>query len=332
MNSSVKNFQIAAVVIGRNEGQRLITCLESLLGCVEHIIYVDSGSSDNSLQEAEKRSVICLSLDMNLPFTAARARNEGANYLIQKYHDLSAIQFIDGDCEICSGWMTKAKEFLVENSKYAVVCGRRRERFPEQSIYNELCDIEWDTPIGDTMACGGDALIRVDAYKQVNGYRDDLIAGEEPEMCFRLRREGWSIYRLNAEMTLHDAAMTNFSQWWNRAKRAGYAYASSFYLHGQSTEKFKRKETLSIIFWAGLIPVIIIVLSLINHYLLVAFSIYILQILKVFRKIKVKNERYLTQLYYSISVVLAKFPQFLGLIKFIKNKLQSKKEYLIEYK
>jgi len=330
MTLSVKKFQIAAVVIGRNEGQRLITCLESLLSRVDHIVYVDSGSSDSSLKEAKKRGVICLSLDLSSPFTAARARNEGAKYVIQKYPDLSAIQFIDGDCEMRSDWIDQGRQFLAENSKYAVVCGRVRERYPEQSIYNRLCDIEWDTPVGDAVACGGIALIRVDAYKQVNGFLDDLIAGEEPEMCFRLRQEGWLINRFDAEMTLHDAAMTKFSQWWTRAKRSGYAYAASFNLHGKSVENFKRKEVFSIVFWAGFIPVTIIILSLINYYFLSLFLIYIIQIIKIF--IKIKKGKYKIKFIYSIFVVFAKFPQILGIIKFIFNKLLSKKEYLIEYK
>jgi len=270
---------------------------------------------------------------MSLPFTAARARNEGAKYLIKKHPNLSAIQFIDGDCEMHSDWVDKGRQFLCENSKYAVVCGRVRERYPEQSIYNGLCDIEWNTPLGDALACGGIALIRVDAYKQVNGFRDSLIAGEEPEMCFRLRSEGWKIFRMDVEMTLHDAAMTRFSQWWKRTKRAGYAYAALFYLHGQSTEKFKQKEVVSIVLWAGLIPVIIILLSLsIDYSLLVMFIIYVMQIIRIYSKRKVKNKKYLISLIYSLSVVTAKFPQLLGLIKFILNKLQSKKEYLIEYK
>jgi len=329
MNASNKSFHIAAVVIGRNEGQRLITCLESLIDCVEHIIYVDSGSSDNSIQDAEKRGVICLPLDMSLPFTAARARNEGANYLIQKHPNLDVIQFIDGDCELRYDWVGKARQFLVENPKYAVVCGRRRERFPDNTIYNGLCDIEWNTPVGDAMACGGDALIRVDAYKQVNGYRDGLIAGEEPEMCFRLRQYGWKVYRLDAEMTLHDAAITKFSQWWNRAKRAGYAYASSFFLHGQSIEKFKQKEVFSIVFWAGLIPVLIILLTFINSYSLLLLLIYIFQLAKIIFINKRINKIHFI---YSISLILSKFPQFLGVIKFIINKLKGNKEYLIEYK
>ena len=107
----------------------------------------------------------------------------------------------------------------------AAVCGRRRERFPERSIYNWLCDREWDSPIGEATACGGDVLIRRQALAAVGGYRDDVIAGEEPELCVRLRAARWRIWRLDAEMTLHDAAMTQFRQWWKRILRSGYAFA-----------------------------------------------------------------------------------------------------------
>jgi len=325
-------LSIGAVVIGRNEGKRLVTSLESIVSQVEHIVYVDSGSTDSSLEVAQKMGVDTVSLDLSTPFTAARARNEGAFYLLQHYPTIQYIQFIDGDCEMQPLWIPVAIKFLEQHTDYAVICGRRRERFPDKSIYNLLCDIEWDTPIGDALACGGDALIKVDAYRQVNGYRDELIAGEEPEMCFRLRRLDWKVYRFNAEMTLHDAAMTKFSQWWNRTKRAGYAYAASFYLHGQSTEKFKKREVSSIAFWAGFVPVAITFLSLINPYLLVILLMYVLQVIKVFLKIKVNNKTHLIKLIYSISIVFAKFPQFLGLMKFVINKIKNKKEYLIEYK
>lgn len=46
---------VDAIVIGRNEGQRLIDCLGSLLGQVRRVIYVDSGSSDGSVEAARAR-------------------------------------------------------------------------------------------------------------------------------------------------------------------------------------------------------------------------------------------------------------------------------------
>ena len=55
----------------------------------------------------------------------------------------------------------QAYSALANQPNLAIVCGRLRERFPEQSIYNRLCDMEWDTPVGETKACGGIAMMRV---------------------------------------------------------------------------------------------------------------------------------------------------------------------------
>jgi len=327
-----KRLHIGAVVIGRNEGQRLFTCLDSLLNRVEHIVYVDSGSSDNSLQEARARGVECIALDLSIPFTAARARNEGAEFLIQKHLSLKYIQFVDGDCEVQPKWVNSAQVFLDEKVDYAIVCGRRRERHPETSIYNKLCDIEWNTPIGDAMACGGDALIRVDAFNQIGGYRGDLIAGEEPEMCFRLREKGWKVFRLDEEMTLHDAAITKFSQWWSRAKRAGYAYANGFYLHGCSTEKYNVKQVLSISVWSAILPMITILLSLVDGMFLFFFIIYPMQVFRLMLKSKPSMNSYRSSFYYAMSNVIGKFPQFFGVMQFAFNKWQGRRGTLIEYK
>jgi len=325
--------QIGAVVIGRNEGKRLITCIESLMKFAKYIIYVDSGSTDDSIEAVKKIGIRVVSLDMSIPFTAARARNEGASYLLSKHLELKYLQFIDGDCELQANWMVSAGQFLDENDNYAIACGRRRERFPDKSVYNQLCDIEWNTPVGDALACGGDALIRVKAYKEVNGYRNDLIAGEEPEMCFRLRRYGWKIRRIDVEMTLHDAAITKLSQWWNRAKRSGYAYVHSYYLHGNSAEHFKFKEVRSIIIWALLIPMAIVVLTFSSLFSLVFILLYPAQIIKNTLKLtRLKSMSISLLLLFTTSNILAKFPQFTGIMMFVFNQIKGKEGRLIEYK
>ena len=292
----------------------------------------DSGSSDNSLLVVAERGVDCVSLDLSTPFTAARARNEGADYLLKKHPNLAYLQFVDGDCEVEPRWVGLAQSFLDKEMDYAIVCGRRRERYPEHSIYNQLSDIEWNTPIGDAMSCGGDALIRVSAFNQVRGYNGNLIAGEEPEMCFRLREKGWKIYRLNEEMTLHDAAMTRFSQWWNRAKRAGYAYAEGAYLHGRSAEQYKVKQVLSILVWSVFLPVMIVFMSFFNVVLLSFFVVYPLQILRLMFKNRPDVNSYRDSFYYALSNIMGKFPQFFGMMKFATNKWKGRCGTLIEYK
>lgn len=323
------SLRVGIVVIGRNEGHRLVTCLDSLLNCVECIIYVDSGSSDNSLQEAEERGIECLSLDMNIPFTAARARNEGASLLIKKHPNLKYLQFIDGDCELQDNWIDKGKTFLEENSQYAIACGRRRERLPEHSVYNQLCDIEWDTPVGDAKACGGDALIKIDAYTQVGGYRNDMIAGEEPEMCFRLRQEGWMIRRLDVEMTLHDASMSKISQWWKKTVRTGYAFAIGNSIHGASKERYCVKEYYRVLFWGLFLPSLTLMLMLIHPLFFLLVLIYPLQIIRVFWNGKdIVKGRFL----WASGIVLGKFPEAFGVLRFHYDQVRTNASEIIEYK
>jgi glycosyltransferase involved in cell wall biosynthesis len=321
---------LGIVIIGRNEGERLLRCIKSATRETSIVVYVDSGSTDNSIELARQLGAEVVDLDLSVPFTAARARNAGFEFLNTLYPSLNYVQFIDGDCELVEGWVQRGLDFLNTNPQFAIVCGRRRERYPNASIYNQLCDLEWDTPIGETRFCGGDALMRVDALKAVSGFNGSLIAGEEPELCIRLRQAGWRIYRLDAEMTLHDAAMTRFWQWWKRSQRAGYAFAEGAYLHGISPEKHRVKETISIFIWGGIIPVLLLVLSFIDKWFLLGFFVYLLQIFKVaINKHKLISTR--LSLFYAVFVMLAKFPQFKGIIDFILSK-KTKVREIIEYK
>lgn len=252
---------IGAVVIGRNEGDRLRVCLSSVLPHIRAAVYVDSGSTDGSADMASNMGADVLALDMGQPFTAARARNAGYQRLLALHPQLRYVQFVDGDCEVVSGWIEAARRHLDAEPGCAVVCGRRRERYPERSIYNRMCDLEWNTPVGDTRSCGGDALFRTEAFSQVDGFRESLIAGEEPELCLRLRGAGWRIHRLDEEMTLHDAAITRWPQWWQRTVRAGHAFAEGAWLHGAPPERHWVRETLRAVLWGLLLPATILLLT-----------------------------------------------------------------------
>lgn len=242
---------IDAVVIGRNEGARLLACLESLRAQdVRRIVYVDSGSTDGSVAAARGIGAEVVELDPALPFTAARARNAG----LARLEAGGLVQLIDGDCALQDGWLNRAAAFLNDRPNVALVCGRRKERAPQASVYNRLADDEWDTAIGEARACGGDALARLDALRAAGGFRDTLIAGEEPELCLRLRQAGWRIWRLDAGMTWHDAAMTRFGQWARRTRRAGHAFAEGAALHGAAPERHWVAETRRALLWGAALP------------------------------------------------------------------------------
>ncbi len=315
---------IAAVVIGRNEGQRLVGCLASLSGEVKRIVYVDSGSTDGSVEVARRAGVKVVLLDMSRPFTAARARNAGISYLASGLDAPEYVQFIDGDCELRKNWIKTAEKFLGANLDAAAVCGRRRERHPEISLWNQLIDSEWNTPVGEVKACGGDALFRFDAVIEVGGFNSSLIAGEEPELCLRLRRLGWRIFRIDVEMTLHDAAMTHFFQWWKRAQRAGHAYAEGANLHGFGPEHYNITETSRALFWGMAIPVFAIVFAILVPLALLIILAWPLQVVRLARR-----DGDWTRAFF---LTLGKIPEAQGIIGYYFQRLCRRRKGLIEYK
>jgi len=184
--------KVGLVVIGRNEGERLARCLNSVRPVAQRV-YVDSGSTDGSVALARNQGVAVVELTAPPPFTAARARNSGLGRLLADHPDLEFVQMVDGDCEVQPGWIAAALAALLAEPGLALVFGRRRERYPERSIYNALCDDEWNAPVGESPGCGGDALFRVAALRQVDFYNPAMIAGEDTELSMRLRKAGWHL-------------------------------------------------------------------------------------------------------------------------------------------
>lgn len=324
---------VGAVAIGRNEGDRLVACLDSLVGRVRRVVYVDSGSTDGSVEAARARGVEVVSLDPGVPFTAARARNAGLDRLLEVAPGLDYVQFVDGDCEVVDGWLDRARRELEGRPSLAVACGRRRERFPGASIYNRLADLEWDTPVGDAEACGGDAMMRVGAIRAVGGYDPTLIAGEEPDLCLRLRLRGWQVARLDAEMTLHDLAMTRFGQWWRRNVRAGHAYAEGAARHGHRPGRPWVRQSTSIVAWGLLVPASILGLAWPTGGLsLLGLIGFPMIACRAARGRMRRGTPAGHSTLFGIACALSKFPQAEGLLRFAAGRLAGRRSGLIEYK
>lgn len=343
---------IGFVLIGRNEGERLRGCIDSIIEQLlfvyrqnkndsnfdTHneklpIVYVDSGSTDGSVNYANSTGCTTMELDLRVPFTAARARNEGLKLLLSKFPEVELIQFVDGDCSLQPGWLLKASAFLRVNPRAAIVCGRRREVYPQKSIYNALCDMEWDTPIGEAKACGGDFLVRREAILSVDGFNSSMIAGEEPEMCLRLRKRKWSIWRIDEEMTLHDANMTNFKQFWLRCARSGFAYTERWLMHSTRSRPYCVRELLSIGFWGAALPITIVtcfmILPTFAWILLLGYPVMILRVFLKRMKLRYTvNE----SIIYSTLTQIGKLPQFFGVLKYIAGWVTGKETPIIEYK
>ena len=318
------------VVIGRNEGERLRRCLASCQRATL-CVYVDSNSTDASVDVARGLGAEVLALDLSKGFTAARARNEGFQRLMSLRPGLEFVQFVDGDCELFADWLPAALAFLRRSADVVAVCGRRRERHPQASVFNQLCDIEWNTPPGDAKAFGGDVMLRTAALRAVGGYRDDLIAGEEPELCVRLRAAGGGIHRLDVDMTWHDAAMTTSTQWWRRNKRSGHAFAEGAFLHGQPPERHFVAETRRAVLWGVALPLAIVLLAAVaSPWLLVLLAVYPLQWLRIGARFA--RARAPIPWAHAAFLLLGRFPEAQGVLKFWFGRMRGQRSALIEYK
>jgi len=312
--------RLAAVAIGRNEGARLERCLRSLGDAGVPTVYVDSASTDGSVELARGLGAQVHELAMDRPFTAARARAEGYARLAEDRPEY--VMFVDGDCEVEQGWPARAIAFLDAEPSYAVVCGRRRERHPEASPYNRLIDAEWATPVGEAAACGGDAVFRTTAYDAAGGFDPAMIAGEEPELCTRLRAAGWRVMRLDAPMTVHDAAMTRFGQWWRRAYRSGIGYAQAWQ---QTGGLLYRAQIVRASLWGGVIPLIAATLAVAGHPALIMLwpLAAALQGLRVARR----EGGFAARL-----AVLGKYAELAGILRYSRDWLMGRAGGTVHYK
>lgn len=325
---------VGLVLIGRNEGERLRLCLESIPEAVGGVVYVDSGSTDGSVALAESHGVSIVNLDMSKPFTAARARNEGFDHLMRFHDSLRYVQFLDGDCSLADGWLAHAAEELDANPDWLAICGWRRERHPEASVYNLWCDLEWtQAPVGDVdgIGFGGDVMIRIAAFREVGGYNGSIIAGEDPELCGRLCRLDGRVIRVDETMSHHDANIQSLAQYWSRSVRSGHAYAEI--TSRQKDTGVFRRNMRSLVLWGAVMPVAAIALLMFAPaVMLLMLTIYAVQISRIARSLDANRFTLGQRLSWGVSCLLSQVPKMQGMIKFLRNRRSGVQQEIIEYK
>jgi GT2 family glycosyltransferase len=324
---------VAIVVIGRNEGDRLGICLQSVMHLGATVVYVDSGSVDGSCERAAALDVPVVRLDPSRPFSAARARNEGFAWVMEHVPFVEFVQFLDGDCELAGQWLSQGMETLNQRPDAGVVCGNVHEQFPNATIYNRLCELEWDIPPGEIRSSGGRFLVRAKIFRAVDGFRDDVIAAEDDELCLRVRRQGWKILQVNSAMAVHDAAMTKFSAWWRRARRSGHAYAQGAALHGRSADRHFVRDVIRIILWAVAIPLAAVLPAFLTHgWSLLVLLAYPLQAARVYSNGRKRGWQAGDSALYAVFALLSKFPALLGLLEYCWKSSRGYALTIIEYK
>jgi len=322
----------AVVAIGRNEGERLRLSLASSRAVCATVVYVDSGSSDGSVELARSLGCTVQELASDRPFSAARARNEGFEKLMEIAPDIAFVQFLDGDCEMDSGWLSAGYAALAENPRVGLVRGNVAEMHPEASVYNRLCDLEWQQEPGEVAACGGRFLARASAFRAAGGFRDDVIAAEDDDFCIRVREGGWKILMIAAPMARHDAAIHSFAGWWSRARRSGHAYAQVAALHGSGPERYFAHDRRKVWIWGFFLPLISLVLAPFTYGLSLAVMLllYAAQCVHIRRGLRNRPWQPADAWLYAAFTVLSRLPGILGILEYHRRK--GRPARIIEYK
>ena len=320
---------VAAVVIGRNEGLRLQRCLTSLQGQVTRIVYVDSGSTDDSVSFARSIGALVVELDNSLPFTAARGRNAG--FLALRDDGLpDYVQFVDGDCGVEPGWVASGQATLDARPEIGIVTGWRTEITPEASVYNALAEVEWHRPPGDIRSCGGDMMVRSTAFTAVRGFDPRIIASEDEEFCLRVRATGLRVHRLPLIMTHHDANMTRFSEWWRRTVRSGHGFAEVGRLQPDHFVPERRRVWV----YGGLVPLIAVVGIVTGRWLLLllALGIWGFNWLRTLQGLIRNGQPPAQAAHHAVFLTLSKIPNMQGMLTFYFRRLKGADMQIIEYK
>jgi glycosyltransferase involved in cell wall biosynthesis len=323
---------IGCVVIGRNEAARLPATLASVKAAGLAMIYVDSGSSDDSVAIAETSGVPVVRLDPARPFTAARARNEGLDALSP---DATHVMFLDGDCRLDAPFPTKAAAALDTDPDCAIIVGHLHEEQTAPSVYTRLSAIEWSSTTGeirDFGNLGGIMLARISDVRAVGGFNAAMIAGEDSELGVRLSLAGKRVVKIDAPMATHRADIVRFGQWWRRSVRAGHALAHRYTLHGASRLQDCKRAYWSTIVWGGALPVAAFALAPLTQglslLLCAAYGALMIRMTGHFRRAGAGLATAWTAALFGI---IAKFANFIGLIRFHIHRARGTTK-LVEYK
>lgn len=319
-----------AVVIGRNEGERLKRCLASLMDQDVRTVYVDSGSTDGSVVYARGLGVEVVELDTATPFTAARGRNAGFAALAASGPLPEYVQFIDGDCVVVPGWIAAALAHIDAHPDLGIVTGWRSEIDRNRSIYNAMCDFEWHRPAGPIKACGGDMMVRAQRFAELGGFNPRVIAAEDDEFCVRMRRSGLGIERLPMAMTRHDANMTRFSEWWRRTVRSGHGFAQVGHLHPDHFRPERRRVWL----YGLVLPLVALMgLALVGKVAVLAVAaLYVMSWLRTTLSLIRMDQAPKEAILHAFFLTLSKFPNLIGMLTYYWRRWREKDMSIIEYK
>lgn len=316
-----------AILIGRNEGARLPRAIEAFVGKARRIVYVDSGSRDDSVAKARAVGADVVELDPARPFTAARARNEG--FAALGPDPAPFVSFMDGDCIIDPEWPKTALHFLATTPSAGLVHGHSQEEAPDGSIYNWLTNWEWKKPVGPASSGIGAFMARSDVFAQTGGFRDTMIAAEDDELFFRIRGLGWETWCIAEPMCRHDVNLHRFMPWFRRMIRAGHSFEELAFLHQGAA----RAQRVRAMVWGGVLPALALgALALWPPLVLGIGALYLASILRIAWRLRSEGLAWSGALHAAVLLMGSKFANLYGMGKYWMRRLRRSDAKIIEYK
>lgn len=198
-------MRLSVIIIGKNEEKHLKKCFQSVVKAVSGIkdsemIYVDSASTDRSVEIAQLFPARILQLKPEWELSAAAGRYIGFLRSEGKY-----LFFIDGDSFIYRGWLSHAIRFMDENPAVSGVAGVVHEIFlgSDGSVCGFLRNrYGQDDQTVEASTLGGIALYRQHTLEKVGPFNPYIPVDEERELALRIRKDGLKIVRIPEPMAI----------------------------------------------------------------------------------------------------------------------------------
>ena len=285
---------ISFIVVGRNEGWKLSKCIQSIINTIEfnklqkhEIVYVDSNSTDNSIERAKEFGCVKI-FKLTGEVNAAIARNIGT-----KHSKGEVLFFIDGDMEIMPEFLKivySKEEGLIDNFVSGNWINYYFNNHSDDLIRKEkFKSMERDTIEKVT---GGLFLINRNTWDLVGGMNNKFKRSQDIDLGLRLAKKGIFLVRKKEIAAIHYTVdYLNKERMWKDFVNWNHLYAKSFLYRNHIFNKHVYNRILTNDYTAMLLILCILAVLFSSKIAIVAFSLYIIVVV-LRSKFSLKNVLY----------------------------------------
>jgi len=220
---------ICAVVVSYCNVNEVLECLRRVRSQIDRVLVVDNGSGHDAVGELEQAQV-----EMNFDLVAnqenrgiAAALNQGLEWA--RVHEYAWLLTLDQDCFLPEGFVDK----LVSNVQRI---GQEREQVAvigPVSGTDTRCSLPSDQSITPVpMLMTGGSLLNVRVALTLNGCDESFfIDYVDYEYCFRCRRNGYAVLRVNDLSLTHEAGTpTVHKVFWKEVRSSNHTALRCYYI------------------------------------------------------------------------------------------------------